>query len=32
MRRQPKARTVKAAARVRQFYELTAKVRFSLWR
>lgn len=28
MRRQPKARSVKAAARVRQFYELTAKARF----
>lgn len=27
MRRQPKARSVKAAARVRQFYELTAAAR-----
>ena len=27
MRRQPKARSTKAAARVRQFYELTAKAR-----
>lgn len=27
MRRQPKARSVKAAARVRQFYELTAVAR-----
>ena len=27
MRRQPKARSTKAAARVRQFYELTAKAK-----